>query len=93
MYPDVRKRVPDVEYDILESYEERHVADVLVMELAALSSDSERFDAKTTVLVENVEHHIDEEESERFPKLRRRWGVRNFRSWASTCSSSKEGTA
>lgn len=87
--PDVRKRVPDVEYNILESYEEHHVADVLVMELAALSPDSEWFDAKTTVLIENVEHYIDEEKSEWFPKVRRRWGVRNFRSWASTCWSSK----
>ncbi|CAM3052063.1 hemerythrin HHE cation binding domain-containing protein [Williamsia muralis] len=74
MYSDVRKRVPDVEDDILESYEEHHVADVLVMELAALSPDSERFDAKTTVLIENVEHHIDEEESEWFPKVREALG-------------------
>lgn len=70
----MRKRVPDVEDDILESYEEHHVADVLVMELAALSPDSERFDAKTTVLIENVEHHIDEEESEWFPKVREALG-------------------
>ena len=30
----------------------------------------ERFTAKTTVLIENVEHHIDEEEKEWFPKVR-----------------------
>ena len=48
MYPEIRKRVPDLEDDILESYEEHHVADVLVVELAALSPDNERFDAKTT---------------------------------------------
>ena len=70
MYPEIRKRVPDLEDDILESYEEHHVADVLVIELAALSPDNERFDAKTTVLIENVEHHIEEEEDEWFPKVR-----------------------
>ena len=70
MYPEIRKRVPDLEDDILESYEEHHVADVLVVELAALSPDNERFDAKTTVLIENVEHHIEEEEDEWFPKVR-----------------------
>ena len=70
MYPEIRKRVPDLEDDILESYEEHHVADVLVVELAALSPDNERFDAKTTVLIENVEHHIGEEEDEWFPKVR-----------------------
>ncbi len=70
MYPEIRKRVPDLEDDILESYEEHHVADLLVVELAALSPDNERFDAKTTVLIENVEHHIEEEEDEWFPKVR-----------------------
>ncbi|UPW09548.1 hemerythrin domain-containing protein [Gordonia terrae] len=70
MYPEIRKRVPDLEDDILESYEEHHVADVLVVELAALSPDAERFDAKATVLIENVEHHIEEEEDEWFPKVR-----------------------
>src|SRR3954447_5488414 len=70
MYPEVRKLVPDLEDDILESYEEHHVADVLVMELVALSPDAERFDAKTTVLIENVLHHIEEEEEEWFPKVR-----------------------
>jgi|SRR4051812_37067599 hemerythrin superfamily protein len=70
MYPDVRALVPDLEDDILESYEEHHVADVLCMELAGMSPDNERFDAKTTVLIESVEHHIKEEEDEWFPKVR-----------------------
>ena len=70
MYPEVRRLVPDLEDDILESYEEHHVAGVLVAELAALSPDAERFDAKTTVLIESVEHHLEEEEGEWFPKVR-----------------------
>jgi hemerythrin superfamily protein len=70
MYPRVRELVPDLEDDILESYEEHHVADVLVSELAALKPDAERFDAKTTVLIESVSHHIEEEEDEWFPKVR-----------------------
>jgi hemerythrin superfamily protein len=70
MYPDVRNLLPAVEDDVLESYEEHHVADVLCMELAAMGPDDERFDAKTTVLIENVTHHIEEEEQEWFPKLR-----------------------
>jgi hemerythrin-like domain-containing protein len=74
MYPEVRRLVPDLEDDILESYEEHHVADVLVAELAALSSDAERFDAKTTVLIESVERHIDEEEDDWFPKVREALG-------------------
>jgi hemerythrin-like domain-containing protein len=70
MYPRVRELLPEVEDDVLESYEEHHVADVLVVELAAMKPDAERFDAKTTVLIENVRHHIEEEEKEWFPKVR-----------------------
>ena len=70
MYPEVRKLLPDLEDDVLESYEEHHVADVLCMELYTMDPDDERFDAKTTVLIENVTHHIEEEEQEWFPKVR-----------------------
>ena len=70
MYPRVRELLPEVEDDVLESYEEHHVADVLVVELAMMKPTDERFTAKTTVLIENVEHHIEEEEKEWFPKVR-----------------------
>jgi hemerythrin superfamily protein len=74
MYPEVRTLLPDIEDDILESYEEHHVADVLCMELFAMNPDNDRFDAKTTVLIESVEHHIEEEEGEWFPKVREALG-------------------
>jgi hemerythrin superfamily protein len=70
MYPAVRKALPDLEEDVLESYEEHHVADVLCMELSTMSPDDEHFEAKTTVLIENVTHHIQEEEQDWFPKVR-----------------------
>ncbi len=70
MYPEVRRLLPDLEEEVLESYEEHHVADVLCMELFAMSAGAERFDAKTTVLIENVTHHIEEEEEVWFPKVR-----------------------
>ncbi|MEO5710049.1 MAG: hemerythrin domain-containing protein [Nocardioidaceae bacterium] len=70
MYPRVRALLPDLEDDVLESYEEHHVADLLVVELAALKPTAERFTAKTTVLIENVRHHMDEEEQDWFPQVR-----------------------
>ena len=70
MYPRVRELLPDLEDDVLESYEEHHVADVLVMELVGMKPDAERFTAKTTVLIESVRHHIEEEEQEWFPQVR-----------------------
>ena len=74
MYPRVRELLPDLEDDVLESYEEHHVADVLVMELAGMEPTDERFTAKTTVLIENVRHHMDEEEQDWFPKVRQGLG-------------------
>jgi hemerythrin superfamily protein len=70
MYPRVRELMPELEDDVLESYEEHHVADVLVMELAAMKPDDERFTAKSMVLIESVRHHIEEEEGDWFPKVR-----------------------
>jgi len=79
MYPEVRKRLPEVEDDVLESYEEHHVADVLAAELAMMSPDHERFVPKMTVLIENVRHHIEEEEQEWFPKVREGLGRTQLR--------------
>src|SRR3978361_742480 len=70
MHPEVRTLLPDLEDDVLESYEEHHVADVLCTELAGLAPEAEGFDAKTTVLIETVTHHIEEEEGEWFPQVR-----------------------
>jgi hemerythrin superfamily protein len=74
MYPEVRSLLPELDDDILESYEEHHVADLLVTELAVLPSSAERFRPKTNVLIENVTNHIDEEEAEWFPKVRDKLG-------------------
>jgi len=54
----------------LEAYEEHKQMKTLIREIAALSDGSERFDAKLTVLGENVEHHVNEEETELFPKVK-----------------------
>jgi hemerythrin superfamily protein len=70
MYPEVRKLLPEVEDDVLESYEEHHVADLLVFELFTMDAGDERFVPKMTVLIENVLHHRGEEEDDWFPKVR-----------------------
>lgn len=90
MYPQVRRLVPDLEDDVLESYEEHHVADVLVMELVAMKPDAERFDAKTTVLIENVTHHIEEEEEEWFPKVRAALGRKQLAALGEQLLAAKE---
>ena len=69
-YPVTRATVPDVEDLSLESLEEHHVVKLLLAELQHMDSDHERFVAKMTVLMENVRHHVKEEEEDYFPKVR-----------------------
>lgn len=68
-YPAVRGQV---ERDIMtEADEEHHVAKVLIGELEKMSGNEEHFEAKFTVLAENIRHHIKEEESDMLPKARK----------------------
>ena len=90
MYPRVRELLPEVEDDVLESYEEHHVADVLVVELSTMKPTDERFQAKTTVLIENVEHHIDEEEQEWFPKVREGLGRKKLQAIGAEMEQARE---
>jgi hemerythrin superfamily protein len=53
-----------------EGLEEHHVVDVLMDEAGKLDSSDPQWVAKLTVLMENVEHHAEEEETELFPKVR-----------------------
>jgi hemerythrin superfamily protein len=56
---------------VLESIEEHKQIKTLLKEIDNLKSDSEKFDPKLKVLMENVEHHAEEEEEGKmFPKVR-----------------------
>jgi hemerythrin superfamily protein len=73
-YPAVRERVPKVEDTVLEALEEHHVVKWVLSELEDMKPDHERFKAKMTVMMESVRHHVEEEESELFPKVRKALG-------------------
>jgi hemerythrin superfamily protein len=73
-YPVARATVPDTEDIALESLEEHHIVKWVLSELDGLDPAAERFDAKVTVLIENVRHHVEEEEGEFFPKVRAELG-------------------
>jgi hemerythrin superfamily protein len=73
-YPTAREAVPETRDHVLESIEEHHVVMWLLSELVDLSPEEETFDAKVTVLTENVRHHVEEEEQEWFPRVREAMG-------------------
>ena len=54
----------------LEAYEEHHVVDTIMAELEQTPVDDETWAAKLTVMKENLEHHIEEEEDDMFKKAR-----------------------
>jgi hemerythrin superfamily protein len=68
-YPAMKRKADQDGKDLVaEAIEEHHVVTTLMDELKGLDLKDERYDAKFTVLMENVEHHIEEEEGEMFPE-------------------------
>jgi hemerythrin superfamily protein len=69
-YPVARATVPGTEDIALESLEEHHIIKWVLSELETMAPEDERFEPKVTVLIENVRHHVQEEEDDFFPKVR-----------------------
>jgi hemerythrin superfamily protein len=69
-YPSVHDLSDEIGEIVDEGIEEHHVVKVLMEEIRALDPASDEWQAKMTVLIENVKHHADEEESDMFPKVR-----------------------
>jgi hemerythrin superfamily protein len=69
-YPTVHDMSEELGEVVDEGVEEHHVAKVLIEELGAVEAGSDQWKAKMMVLIENVEHHAEEEEGEMFPQIR-----------------------
>ncbi|HKG57880.1 MAG TPA: hemerythrin domain-containing protein [Candidatus Limnocylindrales bacterium] len=68
-YPELKAH-PKAKDIVLEGFEEHHVVDLLMSELENLPVDDENWGAKASVMKENIEHHIEEEEGEMFKTAR-----------------------
>jgi hemerythrin superfamily protein len=73
-YPAAWHSDEETKEHVLESVEEHHVVVWILSELMKLDPTEETFDAKVTVLMENVRHHVEEEEKEWFPEVRKSLG-------------------
>jgi hemerythrin superfamily protein len=69
-YPAVRKAIDDGGL-MDEALVEHAGAKELIAQLQDMSPDDELYDAKVTVLGEQIQHHVKEEEGEMFPKARK----------------------
>src|SRR4051812_27503418 len=66
-YPGVKKQ--QTEDILLESVEEHLEVKRLIADLMEMDASDDQFEAKAKVLQENVEHHVEEEETDLFPKV------------------------
>jgi hemerythrin-like domain-containing protein len=72
-YPTLKEH-PRAKDIVLEGYEEHDVVDRLMGELDQLPADDETWGPKAKVMIENIQHHIEEEEGEMFDKARQVFG-------------------
>jgi hypothetical protein len=68
-YPALKDH-PKTKAIALEGYEEHHVVDTVMGEMLDLDVSDETWTAKFSVMKENLEHHIEEEEDEMFKQAR-----------------------
>jgi len=69
-YPAVRKAIKDD--DIMDEAVVEHAgAKDLIAQIEAIDPGEELYDAKVKVLSEQIDHHVEEEEGEMFPKVRK----------------------
>ena len=69
-YPAVRGNSKEAEEMVEEAIVEHASAKDLIAQIQEMDPDEELYDAKVKVLGEMIEHHVEEEEKEMFPKVR-----------------------
>ena len=70
-YPAVREALKDGEDMVDEAVVEHASAKDLIRQLQEMNPDEDLYDAKVKVLGEQIDHHVEEEEKEMFPKARK----------------------
>ena len=68
-YPAVKKEVDDGSSMVQEAIEEHQTVKQLISELKRMEEADEEFESQFSQLMENVQHHVEEEESEMLPKV------------------------
>lgn len=71
LYPGAREALGDDEDMVDEAEVEHGSAKQLIADLERMKTSDPLYDAKFKVLGEYIEHHVEEEEDEMFPKLRK----------------------
>ena len=70
-YPEAKEATAEVEDVLRESVEEHLSVKRLLAQLLETDAEDEQLEARVSVLKEQVQHHVEEEEKELFPKVRK----------------------
>ena len=68
-YPAVKKEVDDGSSMVQEAIQEHQTVKQLIAELKGMGEANDEFESQFSRLVENVQHHVEEEENEMLPKV------------------------
>ncbi len=90
VYPRL-KEVETTEAIGYESTEEHGVVKQLLKKLDATPCDTKQWTALITVLKEVIEHHVEEEESEMFSKMKKAFGKDDLKLMGEEFAAAKEG--
>lgn len=89
LYP-MLKKYEEFKEQALEAIEEHLQVKTLLRSLERLSEGTERFDAKLMVLIGDVEHHVEEEEQEIFPKIEKQFSQEQLEEMGQELESAKK---
>ncbi len=92
-YPAARLLTAGLADQVLEALEEHHVAKSTLAELEAMTPEHERFDAKMAVLIESIRHHVKEEETSLFPRVRKLVGKKALFALGQALEAAKKGAS
>lgn len=89
IYPALRRPVNGQTPQVLLALEEHHFAKIAMAEIERLGATDERFEAKVHVLIENVRRHIQEEERDLLPAMKRTLSPEELHSLADALTRAK----
>ena len=93
VYPLMRKKLENMDDDVLEAYEEHHLVKRTLDELEEMIPQDDMYDAKVCVLCEAIDHHVKEEEDELFPKLKKACDKDELQALGEKIQAAKKGDA
>jgi hemerythrin superfamily protein len=88
-YPAVQDLNDEVHELVVEGLEEHAVVKDLIAEVKGIEPSDEHWPAKMKVIIENVEHHADEEEKEMFPLIQKAMDAERLESLAKQLEAKK----